>query len=484
MTGTARVVDLEDPTDGRQAASVWSAERRPLTTGLVATVTLVAFEALAVATIMPLAGRELGDTTLYGWTFTAFFLASMVGIVGAGTAVDRYGVRTPFVVAVAVFAIGLVVGGLAVSMPMLVAGRAIQGVGAGVLTPVAYVMIARGYPHAARPKMFAILSSAWVVPALIGPAVAGWLGDHFSWRVVFVGLLPIIMVAGALTLSAVWRVGRTLDADSDADGERATTDTDAARRLGLAVLAMVGTALLVAALSRPLELFGVVSGVVGVAVGLPAVAGLLPAGTLRSREGLPAAVFGRGALTFAFFGAEAYFPLALVSVRGTTALAAGLAITAGALSWSAGSWVQANRNAGWGERRLVALGFGFVLAGVVGSAAVLVPALPIFVSIAAWALAGFGMGLAYSSFTLLVLRTATPSEQGRSTAALSLSEVIGTAIGTGLGGAALAAATSIGLGSSVGIALAFAIAASVAAIGLLLAGRLSGRPDAGKSPDD
>ncbi|MFN2483835.1 MAG: MFS transporter [Candidatus Limnocylindria bacterium] len=449
---------------------LWTPERRPLTVGLVSTVTLIAFEALAVATVMPLAGRELGTLALYGWAFTAFFLASMLGIVGAGVAVDRYGVRLPFVTGVTVFALGLAVGGLALSMPMLVAGRAIQGVGGGVLTPVAYVIIARGYPDAARPKMFAILSSAWVVPALVGPAVAGTIGDHLSWRIVFLGLLPIIAAAGGLTMWAIRRQGERLDA------ARQAAAREGVRRLGRAIVVAAATALLLAGLSDPLSTHGPILAVAGVAVGLPAISGLLPAGTLVARAGLPAVVLARGALTFGFFSAGAYLPLAMVSIRGTTAFQAGLAVTASALSWTLGSWIQARRNASWGERRLVQLGFAAVFAGIALTAAILVPGIPVYAAVVTWAIGGLGMGMAYSSISLLVLRGADPAEQGRATAALSLSEVIGTSIGTGLGGAAVAAATVAGWPEAVGVAGAFLIAALAAAAGLLLTARLPGRP--------
>ena len=449
--------------------AVWTPERRPLTIGLVATVTLVAFEAMAVATVMPLAGEELGSVELYGWTFTAYFLASMLGIVGAGAAVDRYGVRLPFIAGVAVFALGLAIGGVALSMPMLVAGRAVQGIGGGVLTPVAYVMIARGYPETARPKMFAILSSAWVVPALVGPAVAGSIGDNLSWRLVFLGLLPIIALAGALTVLAVRRLGDQLD------GAGAATDArDGAGRLARAVVTGIGATVLLTGLGNPVSVVSAALIVAGIVIGLPAVAGLLPAGSLVSRRGLPAAIFSRAALAFAFFGAEAYLPLALVAVRGTTAFEAGLALTASALSWAAGSWIQARKSATWGEPRLVQLGFALVLVGTVTTAAVLHPAVPVYVAIGTWAIVGLGMGLAYASTTLVVLRTAAPSEQGRATSALSLAEVIGVSVGTGLGGASIAATASAGLSPVIGLAGAFAIAAVVAALGGLLAHRLAG----------
>ena len=102
-----------------------------------------------------------------------------------------------------VFAIGLVVGGLAPSMLVLVLGRALQGLGAGAMPAISYVCIGRGYPHEQRPTMFALISSAWVIPSVAGPALAGVIGSAFGWRWVFLGLLPLCGVIGLLALAGV-----------------------------------------------------------------------------------------------------------------------------------------------------------------------------------------------------------------------------------------------------------------------------------------
>ncbi len=100
--------------------SLWRADRRALTVGLVLTITLVGFEALAISTVMPLVAQELGGLELYGWVFSAFFLGSLIGIVVVGGAIDRGGLAIPFGVGLGLFAIGLLAGGLAPSMAFLV----------------------------------------------------------------------------------------------------------------------------------------------------------------------------------------------------------------------------------------------------------------------------------------------------------------------------------------------------------------------------
>jgi MFS family permease len=450
-----------------------------LTVGLIATITLLAFEALALSTVMPLVARDLGDLSLYGWAFSGFFLGNLVGIVAAGMAIDRVGLRTPFIAGLVLFTIGLLVGGLATSMPVLVMARIVQGLGAGAIPAVAYVSIRERYPEQIRPTMFALLSTAWVVPGLVGPLIAGWIGDHSSWRFVFLGLLPLILVSGALTLLALRssNVGghgeeaSPQPAGPQPAGPRPDRGADTVR-LVYAVLVAVGAGLVLIAPATPDPLIGVGLVVAGVALGLPPLARLLPPGTLRGRPGIPATVLVRGLLTFAFFGADAYLPLALINVRDTSATEAGLIITSATLTWTAGSWIQAARNAAWGTARLVRLGYVAVLVGVATTTVVLLPNVSFLVAVLTWGIAGLGMGLAYSSLSLLVLRDAPEGEAGSATAALQLSDVLGTSLGTGLGAGLVAFAVAVGSTVAAGIALSYLVSGLVAAAGLLVSRRL------------
>ncbi|HEX2577077.1 MAG TPA: MFS transporter, partial [Aquihabitans sp.] len=267
-------------------AGLWSPERRGLTVGLVLTITLVAFESLAIATVMPEVKDDLGGLALYGWVFSGFFLANILGIVVAGQLADRRGLALPFTAGLVLFAIGLVVGGLAGSMPVLVAGRVAQGFGAGAIPAVAYASIGRGYPAALRPRMFATISTAWVVPGLIGPAIATVVEHAWSWRVVFLGLLPITAVAGTMAVPAMRALGTPAGTSVAAADDR--------RRLARVGLLVLGVgAVLGAATDAPLAL-----GAVLVLLGLPlaswAFVGLVPAGTVRLAPGVPATVAVRG----------------------------------------------------------------------------------------------------------------------------------------------------------------------------------------------
>ena len=452
---------------------LWAPHRRRLSLGLVLTVTLVASEALAVGTVMPLVARDLGGYDLYGWVFSAFFLAQLVGTVAAGVLIDRrWGLAIPVAVGLACFATGLLAGGLAPTMPVLIVGRVFQGLGAGFVAPVAYVAIGRGYPESGQPRMLLALSAAWVLPGIFGPALAGLVATAATWRLVFLGLLPLIVVALAVTLPPL----RPL-ASGEPDPDHRP---DARRRLPLALAITAGAGLTLAGLSaaaeRPLQAVGLL--VAGLAIGLPSFVRLAPPGTLRARPVLPAAVLLRGLLTFTFAGGEAYVPLAFVVVRGTSAAEAGIAFTVSTIAWTSGAWIQARLIDRVGADRLVRAGFAVLLAGLATTGLVLLPGVPLPVGIVGWGIAGFGMGLSYAPLTVTVLREASSGGEGAASASLQLADIVGTALGAGTGGAMIAifaGATSGAIDpgqTAAGVGVAFALEIAVGLGGLALCGRL------------
>jgi MFS family permease len=449
-------------------AGLWAPERRALVVGLALTVTLVAFEALAVATVMPEVKDELGGLSLYGWVFSGFFLGSLLGIVVAGDLADRYGVRLPYVAGLGLFVVGLLVGGSATSMEMLVAGRILQGFGAGAVPATAYTAVARGIPGDLRARMFAVMSTAWVVPGLVGPAAALAIAHALSWRWVFLVLVPITVVAAALTLPALRGLDRTREAgDDDAPSSSATGRT----RLRQVAVLVVGVGLVFAAGS----VGSVVLTVALVAIGLPAalwaLLRLLPTGTLRLAPGVPATVAVRGLLTFTFFSADAYVPLAIVDGRGGPAWMAGAALTACTVLWTIGSWTQARLLDRVGPRRLAAAGFGVLLLTALGMLGV-AQGLPTALAIPIWGLAGIGIGLTYAPLSVTVLAAARAGEEGAASASIQLSDGLGIALGTGAAGWLIAAADGRGAAVASGVTAVFVLSALMGLAGLLASRRL------------
>jgi MFS family permease len=434
----------------------WSPALRLLTAGLLLTVTLVGAEALAISAVMPNVAFELGDRWLYGWVFSAFFLGDLVGITLAGHFADRMHPWRPFALGLVLFSAGLLAGGLAPSMPVLVAARVAQGLGAGALPATAYVCIARAWPQALRPRMFALLATAWVVPGLLGPSAAVFVSAHLGWRWVFLGLLPLVVVFGALAVYAVRaRVPPTAPQPQDH-----TVARDA-------VLIAVGAGVAVAGLTSsgwPLLVAGIL---VGTLVGLPPYLRLTPKGTLRARPGLPTAIACRGLLAGAFFAADAFVSLALVDGRGAPGWVVGVTLSSATVLWTVGAWVQERTIQRFGPRALVLFGFSLLAALWAVAAAAMWWDAPVLVLVLAFGLAGVAMGPAYAAISVTTLGLATRGAEGKTTIALQLTDVLGIALGTGVVGAWLALGERMAWPLSPVLAGAFAGAAAIAVVGAL-----------------
>jgi MFS family permease len=127
-------------------------------------------------------------------------------------------------------------------------------------------------------------------------------------------------------------------------------------------------------------------------------------------------------------------PLALTAGRAQSATMAGLALTAATITWTTGSWIQAHFAQRQERRRLVVVGLALVAAGIAGIAALLSPAVPVLFAPLAWGVAGLGIGIAFSTNSLVVLETAPVGQEGTASASMQLANVLGVALGAGVGG--------------------------------------------------
>jgi MFS family permease len=443
-----------DASDG-----VWTPGRRALTVGLVFTITLVGFEGLAIATILKVIEDDLHDIGLLGWVFSAFFLGSLFGVVAAGRDADRRGPARPFLTGLGLFAVGLVAGGLAPNMLVLVAARSVQGVGAGAIPAVAYVAIGRAYPPELQPRMFAVLSTAWVLPGLVGPAVSGAVAVAFGWRWVFLALLPLVALAAVMTVRPLRALG--------APGGDEPID-----RRFKALTLVVGAGLVLAGASSHAALIATPLVVAGVIVGARAFVRLVPPGTVRLARGLPAAVALRGLATFAFFGADAYVAFTVTAVRHASIALGGVALTAATLTWTTGSWVQERYVVRAGPRRFVRVGLFVIACGIGLMILVAQTSVPAATAVLAWAVGGLGMGLSYAPLSLVVLAEAPSGGEGTASAALALCDTLGVALGTGISGAIVAAGATFAWTRATSLTVAFAMCGAIAVLTAIGAARL------------
>jgi MFS family permease len=374
---------------------------------------------------------------------------------------DARGPREPLVGGLLAFLAGLALAGTASTMVQLVAGRVVQGLGSGLIVTAIYVIAGQVYAERLRPALFAAMSSAWVVPSLVGPAVSGLLTQHASWRWVFLGLVPFGVVGGALLVPVL----RALSAPH--------AHTTQGRRLPWALAVAAGIAALEEAGQHP-SLRSAVLAALGVAVLAVGLRPLLPSGTFGVRPGVSAPVALRGLLAGTFFGIESLIPLSLSVQHGYGATAAGLPLAVSGFSWSAGSWWQGRvDDVARPNRRVQLIRAGFVLnvVAAVGMAAAATPSLPGWLAYPAWVLAGLGAGLTMSSVSVLLLKYTTDADRGADSAALQLSDATASALTTGLAGVLVAAAARGAIGDTTAFVTLDVAMGGVALAGVIFAGR-------------
>ncbi|MFC8431582.1 MFS transporter [Streptomyces sp. NPDC057253] len=413
------------------AEGVLGASYRALSVGIVSVVVLVAFEATAVGTAMPVAARELDGVGLYAFGFSGYFTTSLFGMVVSGQWADRRGPVGALTAGIAGFGAGLLLSGTAGAMWLFILGRAVQGFGGGLVIVALYVVVGRAYPERLRPAIMAAFAAGWVVPSVVGPLAAGAVTEQLGWRWVFVGIPVLVVFPLALALPQIRRRAAGPVAGKAPGG----VDR---RRIRLALGISLGAGLLQYAAQdlRPLSLL---PGLVGAALLVPAVLGLLPRGTYRAARGLPSVVLLRGVAAGAFVSAESFVPLMLVTQRGLSPTLAGFSLAAGGGTWALGSWVQARARVEPYRERLMTAGMVLVAAAIATAPSVLIHSVPVWTVAVAWAFGCFGMGLVISSTSVLLLHLSAPEEAGSNSAALQISDGLSNALLLAAGGAAFAA---------------------------------------------
>lgn len=431
--------------------------RRALAIGICTTVVAIAFEAIAVATAMPVAARDLGGLEYYAWAFSAFVIGMLFATVVAGRLSDRIGPARPLLVGIVIFAAGLVVAGTAEHMLQLVGGRLIQGLGSGVMNTAAFVLIAHAFDARQRPRMFTYISTAWVLPAFVGPPISAWLTETLSWHWVFFAVLPLVAFGAAVSTPTLMALIRNFTPPEERPDRARPAPLWAA-----GVVAVAAAAIQLAGQRLDLLALGLfAAGVVGLLLALPR---LMPPGFLRWRRGITAVIWVRALLPGAFFGSEAFLPLMLVEQRQVPLVVAGAMLTIGAVGWTVASWLQSQSWLPIRRDRLITYGTLSVCLGIAVCLVVAVaPGLWFGLVGVGWLFAGFGMGLATASTGLAVMTLTPAAEQGRNGASLNVGDALGSGLFVGVSGSIFAALHDTG-----DLSLTFgALLATMIVVGLL-----------------
>jgi len=444
---------------GPRAGTSWpvimAGRRGRLLIGMTLTELVVAVQILIVVTVLPAVVRQLGGIRLYG---LALSVAAIAGIGAAPLAVrllDRWGARVVVPAGALVFTCGALGAGLADRMTVLVAARFFEGAGAAALGAIAVSGIAALYEEPQRPKVMVLGNLAWVIPSVAGPALGSLAVATVGWRWAFTAQLPLLVVAMVLIAPGLGLLKPRSGVPADGP-ERGVAGPSLLLLAGL--LAVLGGS----AEGGPA---GAVVAVGGVVVAVAAVRRIMPRGMLTMRPGLPVATMALFCCGFAFFAVDGFVPLLLTVVDGRSVAVAGIVVTLAVVGWTLGGIVQARlARRGWTPPRLLAVGGALIVAGSAGTAIGLLPGAWLAPYLA-WAVGGFGMGLAYTGAWLAAMAAGQTGGGGATKLAGPLvADRMGTALGAGVGGVGIAAATraGLGVGTGIGIGLAVAVAGACA----------------------
>lgn len=403
-----------------------------ITAGLMLSLFLASMESTVVSTGMPTIVSQLGGLESYSWVFTAFMLASTTMVPLYGKLSDLFGRRPVFVAAMIIFLVGSALCGLAASMPQLIAFRAIQGIGAGGLLPLAFIIIGDLFSLEQRARLQGLFSGVWGVSSIIGPLLGGFIVDQVSWQWIFwINIIPGLIAAAIVWFAWIDRA-RAHDAPQrsiDYAGSALLTAGAVALLLSLTDLSAPWA---LPTLLGALAMFGALAW-----VERRASDPVLPIDLFRDRMFMVAC--GHGILAgCAVFGGATFVPLYVQGVLGTSATEAGAALMPMLLAWVFSSII--------GTRMLLRVGYRSI--ALAGMAALVVGSFPLmFVDaqtnrlllMVYLGLMGFGMGFSIPAFLIAVQSSVARSNLGTATSTLQFSRSIGGAFGIGIMGAVLSA---------------------------------------------
>jgi EmrB/QacA subfamily drug resistance transporter len=410
-------------------------EQLLIVAGVMAGIGLTALDTTVVGTAMPTIIGQLGGIEQYGWVFAAYLLTATTTVPPFSALADIYGRKPVFLVGVVVFVGGSMLCGLSQSMLQLIVFRAIQGLGAGATTPIAFTIIGDIFEPRQRARMQGFFSSVWGVAAIIGPALGGVITATIGWQWVFYINVPVGIAAAALIAVALHEKVERHSHRLDWVGTLTLTLGVAALLLGVSEGSRAGFAdpaavgLLVAAL---------VLLVIFARNERKAAEPLIDPGLLR-RPMIAAGIVVTALAGVIMFGITAYLPPVVQGVHDGSPLEAGIAVGVMSITWPVASIIAGRTMLTYGTRPVVLAGASFLL---IGSASLTVVTVipPLWYASLGAGIVGIGMGLISTPVLVSVQTEVAWQQRGQATGLVQLARTIGGAVGTGLMGAILASA--------------------------------------------
>ena len=410
---------------------IWSPDYLPVTLANLTIVAIAAFDGLALVAALPSIADDLGGVALLPWVITAFLATSAVAGITAGPIIDAVGVRRTFRATGVWFLLASAAAAAAPNMEILVAARALQGIGGGLVISVAMTAVGLAYPPRLRARAFAANSMVWGTLGFGGPAITAGLLSVAGWRMIFVVQLPIT----ALALAAGWR---TLPSTRDRP-QRVVMD-------GRGIALITG---LVAA-----SLFAVVQ--VGVRWPLAAVGaaaaiafggafwtnsgrsdGPLVERTHVTRFPLKRIHMTSGLVLVAGLAADNYLPLYMQTTRGRSESFAAFSVLFLTVGWTSAAFIVSRLLERWREVDAILLGSILMIPAVIWAGLGVALTWPIPVIFGAFFVMGLSIGFVSTAGLTLLQASADDSEMGRVNSAHQFIRTIGITYGVAVGGAIL-----------------------------------------------
>jgi MFS family permease len=390
-----------------------------------------AISTFIVVTILPSIVREIGGLRFFAWSTTLYVLASLLGGALCARLLSRTGARGSYRIALPVFALGTLVCALAPSMPVLLAGRAIQGLGAGTLSALSFSMVRTLFDEALWSRALSLTSAAWGVATLAGPAVGGVFAQYGAWRAAFwavFALVPFLLLL----------VERSLPRHLPRPAAPPT------RLALLNLFVLCASALAVAVGSSAQQAAANAAGLAAALAGLALFARLeasgqrlLPHSACNPTTALGAAYAAMMMLVVSF-STEIFVPYFLQVLHGMTPLHAGYLSALMSAGWTIGA-IGGSSQAAAGVRALLTAGPLLLLGGLAGMF-LLVPQQGGLGDLQLWAIGaclfgqGLGIGTAWPHLCAKVFAFAPQAEKDLAATSITIVIMIANALGAALGG--------------------------------------------------